>query len=221
MTTPEAALCADPALVEIWVRGWALTRGTAPPVRDGEALRVDVGLPDQWLRYVYARGSSEVAQRAERIVDPWCFLKVCAAPERVMPALPPRWVLRPPGFMMRCDGPMVGHGRLPSGYALELTGGTPAIVARITAADGREAAIGRMVCVGDHAIYDRIVTEPDHRRRGLARALLMALEAAAWEQGGRRGVLVATTDGRALYETLGWRLHSLYTSAVIPGPSGP
>ncbi|MDC0709732.1 GNAT family N-acetyltransferase [Stigmatella sp. ncwal1] len=220
MTAAEAALRADPALVETWVHGWTLTRGTAPPVRDGEALRVDVGWPDQRLRYVYARGSSEVAQRAASIVEPWCFLKVCEAPERVMPGLPPGWVLRPPGFMMRCDGPMAGSGRLPSGYALELTGGRSVVVARIIAADGREAAIGRVACVGDCAIYDRISTEPDHRRRGLARALLLALEAAAREKGGRRGVLVATTDGRALYETLGWHLHSLYTTAVIPGPPG-
>lgn len=220
MTAHEASLRADPALVEIWVNGWTLTRGTPPPVREGEALRVDVGLPDQRMRYVYARWSEEVTRRAQEIDAPWCFLKVCAPSEVVRPGLPPAWEIRPPGFMMRCDGPMRGNAPLPAGYALELTGGAPTTVARITTADGQEAARGRMVCVGDVVIYDRIATEPGHRRRGLARALLLALEAAARARGGRRGLLVATTDGRALYETLGWNLHSLYTTAVIPGPEG-
>jgi hypothetical protein len=28
-------------------------------------------------------------------------------------------------------------------------------------------------------------------------------------------VLVATADGRALYTTLGWQMHSLYTTAIV------
>ncbi|SET29461.1 GNAT family N-acetyltransferase [Stigmatella erecta] len=220
MTAHEASLRADPALVEIWVNGWALTRGTPPPVREGEALRVDVGLPDQRLRYVYARWSEAVARRARELDTPWCFLKVCASSEEVRPGLPPAWEIRPPGFMMRCDGPMRGNAQLPSGYALDLSGGSPVTLARVFTADGQEAARGRMACVGDVAIYDRIATEPGHRRRGLARSLLLALEAVARARGSRRGLLVATTDGRALYETLGWNLHSLYTTAVIPGPEG-
>jgi hypothetical protein len=218
MTAHEASLRADPALVELWVKGWALTRGVPPPVRDGEALRVEVGLPDQRRRYVYARWSDEVTQRAREINAPGCFLKVCAPAEVVRAGVPPRWELRPPGFMMLCAGPMTGNAQLPSGYTLGLSGGAPVTLARITTAAGEEVARGRMVCVGGHAIYDRISTEPGHRRRGLGRALLMALEAAARAQGSRRGMLVATPDGRALYETLGWSLHSLYTTAVIPGP---
>lgn len=45
---------------------------------------------------------------------------------------------------------------------------------------------------------------------------MMKLEAIGREKGAVRGVLVATPDGRALYESLGWELHSPYTTAVIP-----
>jgi hypothetical protein len=48
---------------------------------------------------------------------------------------------------------------------------------------------------------------------------MKALEAIARKAGATQGVLVATSDGRALYEALGWQLHSLYTTAVIPGAS--
>src|SRR3546814_2967867 len=60
--------------------------------------------------------------------------------------------------------------------------------------------ICRVVVVDGFAIYDRIETRPEHRGRGLARAVMMKLEAIGREKGAVRGVLVATPDGRALYE---------------------
>lgn len=68
------------------------------------------------------------------------------------------------------------------------------------------------------AIYDRIVTEPAHQRRGLGRAVMHALQAIARAHGRHANVLVASAQGRALYETLGWRLHAPWATAVIPGP---
>jgi hypothetical protein len=46
---------------------------------------------------------------------------------------------------------------------------------------------------------------------------MSALGEAANRAGASRWLLVATPEGRALYETLGWEVHAPYTSAFIPG----
>jgi GNAT superfamily N-acetyltransferase len=108
---------------------------------------------------------------------------------------------------------------LSNAYTLNVTEAPTITVAKVLTANGEIASIGRVVFVDDFAIYDRIETHHDHRRRGLASAVMNGLQSAARVRGNTRGVLVATADGHALYKTLGWRLHSLYTTAVIPGPT--
>lgn len=207
---------ADPHVVEHWVKGWTLARGTPPPVEDSGGWRVDVGWPDQRMRYVFARLAPEILSLAGRIADPWIFLKACVPVEELRRFLPPVWSVRPPGFMMTWDEPMRAV-MTPAGYSLELVDARTVSVARIRAATGEEAAIGRVALSGGFAIYDRIETHPDHRRRGLGRAVMGALASVAVSRGGTRGVLVATAQGRLLYESLGWRMHSPYATAFLPG----
>ena len=104
-------------------------------------------------------------------------------------------------------------------YTLNLTEAPTVTLPEVLTANGEIASIGRVVFVDDFAIYDRIETLSDHLRRGLASMVMNRLQSAALVRGNTRGVLVATADSRALYKTLGWRLHSLYTTAVIPGPT--
>ena len=89
-------------------------------------------------------------------------------------------------------------------------------VATITSPNGELAASGRLGIVNDIAIYDRIRVQEAHQRRGLGRALMTALGEAANRAGATRWLLVATPEGRALYEKLGWAVHAPYTSAFIP-----
>jgi GNAT superfamily N-acetyltransferase len=107
---------------------------------------------------------------------------------------------------------------LPQGYRLVLDAAPAGAVATVVAPGGAVAASGRVATVGKIAIFDRIGAEPSHQRRGLGTVVMAALGQAARDRGARRAVLVATADGRHLYETLGWRLHALYASAVIVGP---
>jgi GNAT superfamily N-acetyltransferase len=209
---------ADPSVVQAWIRGWTLARETPPPVPHADGWRVDIGWPQQRVRYVFSRCSKALQSLADTIVEPWIFLKVCAAPEVMQMLLPPRWIIQPLGFMMIYT--VQGWEQdvsLANAYTLNLSEAPSVTVAKVLTADGEIASIGRVVFVDDFAIYDRIETHNDRRRRGLASAVMNRLQSVALARGNTRGVLVATADGRALYETLGWRLHSLYTTAVIPG----
>lgn len=209
----------DPHIVEIWVKGWAIAREVTPPVKDNGAFRVDVGWPDQQARYVFPDITDSFQHLADTIFESWVFLKVCAPPQAVSPLLPSRWEIQAPGFMMTCTTPM-GNASidLPDAYRLDLITDMPVPMARIFTATGEIAAMGRIAFVEDFVIYDRIETHPDHRRRGLGSIVMKALGSMGAAYGKQKGILVATTAGRALYETLGWQLYSEYTSVVIQEP---
>ena len=219
MATAEQNLKADPAIVRIWVEGWALTRQVAPPIFEKGAYRIEVGLPDQKRRHVFPDCSDWVRHHAEAISEPAIFLKVCAPPEFVQPNLPPRWHIQSLGFMMLLSGRMQGETTtVPDGYAYDHQMYDGVTVVNILDVDGEVAATGRIAFPGELAVYDRIRTHDNHRRKGLARSIMKRLESISHARGIRRAALVATPDGRALYEPLGWQLHSLYTTAVIPKP---
>ncbi|KNG94354.1 GNAT family N-acetyltransferase [Pseudaestuariivita atlantica] len=71
--------------------------------------------------------------------------------------------------------------------------------------DGRAALLGRVIA--DEAEVLMLATHPDHRRQGLARAVLAAFEAGAAAQGAERVFLDVRADNRAalgLYATAGY-----------------
>ena len=74
----------------------------------------------------------------------------------------------------------------------------------IVTSDGEPAARGSVAVVNDLAVYDRIITEPRFRRRGLGTYVTRALTAVALEHDAEGGLLVATADGLELYRYLGW-----------------
>jgi GNAT superfamily N-acetyltransferase len=212
------AMSVDPDLLATWTRGWALTRSVDTPVWDDGGWRIEVGAEDQLRRYVFADACEALARRAASITGPHVFLKVCADETAVRALLPERWTLRPPGFLMTLDGPMTGGPAADDDYQSEITAQGKAVFCTVRDASGAEAARGRAVVVEDQVIYDRVLVEPEYQRRGLGGRLMRALEAATGGPG--QGVLVATAEGNALYRTLGWKLESPYTTAVIPGPEG-
>jgi len=89
--------------------------------------------------------------------------------------------------------------------------------ARIYSETGALAASGYAAETQEVFIYDRIVTEPLHRRKGLGLAIMITLHAAK-QHPSVPELLVATKDGRALYSTLGWETISPYSTASIVTP---
>ncbi|MHA7240152.1 GNAT family N-acetyltransferase [Arthrobacter sp. TMS1-12-1] len=74
----------------------------------------------------------------------------------------------------------------------------------VVRAHGELAARGSVSVVDDYAVYDRIITEEAFRRRGLASFVMRSLTAGVLEDDVTNGLLMASADGRALYEFLGW-----------------
>ncbi|MET7620813.1 GNAT family N-acetyltransferase [Streptomyces sp. NPDC005408] len=65
---------------------------------------------------------------------------------------------------------------------------------------------------------DQVETDPSHQRRGLGRLVMRTLETAAAESGSTTGVLSATTQGLALYGSLGWQFQGPLTG-IVRGPA--
>ncbi|MGW3913784.1 GNAT family N-acetyltransferase, partial [Streptomyces sp. NPDC005070] len=86
--------------------------------------------------------------------------------------------------------------------------------ALVRSADGAFAARGQVAVTGSAYAIDQVETDPAHQRRGLGRLLMNTLAEVAAGQGATAGVLVATPEGRALYEAVGWRVLAPLTGAV-------
>lgn len=201
-------------LAAAWVGGWAVSRGTAAPRPTPWGLRVDVGTPGQVARYVMLQSREPIVRDlVSRVRTPAMWLKVFEEPEAVEPWLSPDWTRDAPGWLMAVD--LVARPvTQPEGYAVEVerTGGV--IRVQVHAADGSAAAKGQAGLDGATAVVDQVSTQPEHQRRGLGSVVLRTLGNEALASGAGRGILGATIQGRALYETLGWKTYAPLTGFV-------
>jgi len=117
---------------------------------------------------------------------------------------------------MTFDGDLGAPRAPPSGYELEVDEDERGIAVRVLDREGELAASGFAAETPEAFVYDRIVTEPAHQRRGLGLTVMTALGAQRRSVAARH-VLVATPEGRALYAALGWTVRSPFATAVIPG----
>lgn len=145
---------------------------------------------------------------------PGTWLKVCARPETVAAVLPTGWTVKDPEYMMTASLRFTEFPT-PSGYRLQVTTQGAITDAEVLDTDEQVAARGRIARTGSFAVIDQVETSPSHRRRGLGRLVMGALGHRAATQGARTGVLVATRDGRGLYQSLDWTLHAPVTAAVF------
>lgn len=198
-----------------WAKGWTLTRDKASPVSTGYGCKIDLGLPDHLERHVVVDFDAPlVRELAGGLRTPGTWLKVCAAAEDVAPLLHERWQVQAPEYLMAVVLGM-DTAVAPEGYRLVVSNVGAVIEVEVRDLQGELAARGRAAHNGGFATFDQIVTEPAHQRRGLGRLVMAALGNYAIAQGATLGVLVATDQGRALYQTLGWRLVSHVTAAVV------
>lgn len=204
-------------LLEKWLKGWSISRGKPLPEIWKSGYRVLVGDKDQKSRYVFPEVNKDFIMLSESIVEPWIYLKVCAPPEDFIRLIPERWKIQPQGYMMHGPEKMALHEKpLPEGYTMEIfEQGPDSFIVKINTRNKEVAAIGRLIIVDGLAIFDRIKTEEGHQRKGLATQVVKELHRTAASKGVSENFLVATGQGKRLYESLGWKIYSLYTSIVI------
>ncbi|MDX3539178.1 GNAT family N-acetyltransferase [Streptomyces sp. MB09-01] len=180
---------------------------------------IDVGLPGHVMRHVlHSADEATVRKVTEHATAPGVWLKALVPPEALEPWLAPGWHLAGgTGYLMSASLPKT-HARAltetPAGYRLNTWTRGGVTRALVRTAEGVFAARGQIAVTGASAVVDQVETDPAHQRRGLGRLVMCRLTAAAAEQGATAGVLGATPEGRALYETMGWRALAPLTGAM-------
>jgi len=204
----------DLALLERWLTGWSRARGLPLPRHAGGGLVVDAGLPDQLRRHCFMDAGTALRDCAAGIDLPFIHLKAAVDAGTLLRALPPHWTLEEPRYLMACAGPMAPARALPAGFdvALGVVHGAWRIC--VTDATGTVAASGCIVLHAGTAVFDRIETSVLYRRKGLASALMLALDRLAIQSGASERLLVATEAGVPLYTSLGWRHLAPWSTAV-------
>ncbi|PNE40466.1 GNAT family N-acetyltransferase [Streptomyces noursei] len=197
-------------LVRTWVAGWVVSRQRPQAVEHPWGLYVDVGRPDQVGRHVLPDpDESSVRAATASVTAPYTWLKLPVETETAEPWLPAGWVAdkEEAGHLMAADL-RATHPVAPAGYHASLATADGVIHVRVHDARGDLAAKGQMAVVGPAMVVDQVQTEEAHRRRGLGGFVMRTLADRALTEGATLGVLGATDEGRALYESLGWLRHS-------------
>jgi len=203
----------DPLLLNAWLSARSIARGLPLPVPEYGGLRVETNADVEVARWVFWETGPGLEELARSIKEPRYFLKLCGAADELQAALPVGWVLHSPSYFMQASGePIRRH--LTEGYRIEAEHVGMVSEARVYSKAGALAASGYAVETREVFIYDRIVTDPQHRRKGLGHAIMTTLHAAK-QHPSNPELLVATEDGRALYSTLGWEPISPYSTASI------
>ena len=208
---------ADPELIRNWVVGWAASRGTPVPIERPWGLYMAVGDERLVGRHVLLHADeATVRQVAAAVTVPQTWLMVFDEPEQVATWLPNGWEVDhgETGHLMTVDLQVTGPAP-PAGYArtVETRDGVIYVCVHDEATD-EPAACGQVSVLRENAVMDSIRTEEAHRRRGLGSLVMRTLADSAVAAGATLGLLGATPQGRALYETLGWKAHSILTECV-------
>ncbi|GAA2172738.1 hypothetical protein GCM10009784_04370 [Arthrobacter parietis] len=197
-------------LVRTWVFGWAKCRGYTPQ-ENGSSLSVLLTDQQNHLEtIVYEPTIGELLELAgETREDPLRVLTVVTnrAQELLEAAAPLGLRVTDRQQALMCaemDGQDVEAPRPPDDeFKLEHIREDDCRRVSVTV-NGEEAARGSVAKQDEHAVYDRIITSPQHRRRGLGSFVMRALTADILEDDVETGLLMASEEGRQLYQYLGW-----------------
>jgi len=200
-----------PALLHAWLAGRSLARGLPAPVADRGGYRIDTRSDGEYCRWVFAAPHPGLHALAREIDRPGRLLKLCGTGEALYGLLPDGWQLHAPAFFMQAER-WPAPRALPPGYRCETAVEGPVSRAEILTEDGALAASGHAAETAEAFVFDRIVTAPEHRRKGLGVAVMAALRATRTRPH-LPELLVATEEGRRLYQHLGWRVLAPYATS--------
>lgn len=204
--------------IDAWAFGYASARGYPPPEPVSAGLWLEVGKPEQRGRFVLRRfDPTMLAELARSIETAGVYIEAFAARETVVPLLPENWTVRERAYLMTTELGVPEALSATLSYRPFVQDDGAVIRVEIKDERGDLAASGACALVDGASVFDQILTQEAHRRRGLGTLVMNALTRRALERGAQQGVLIATPDGRALYQALGWALWSEVTSVISPG----
>lgn len=202
---------ADDELLKTWITGWSACRGYEPH-DDGHSTSVRLtDQQDQTEHFLFEPTEEQfLALATETKQDPMRILTVVTnrMQDLIDAAVPlgMRVTDRQQSLMSVDMGGQDVEDPRPPGDDFMLEREQSGACRHVTVrSHGHLAARGSVSVVGEHAVYDRIVTEDGFRRRGLGSYVMRALTAGVLEDDVTTGLLMASADGRALYEFLGWQ----------------
>lgn len=202
-----------------WVRGWIVSRTAPPAVDHGTHFTIPVGLPGHAVRHVFPALHAEAIRAiAHGTNEPGTWLKIVGAADEVRTLLPAEWVIHPREYLMHTS--LAQARAIPDAPPAEFERQGDILTATLIAPNGERAARAQAAIAGTAAIFDQVVTEPGHRRKGYGSVLMSLLAAQCRAAGATLGVLVATEDGRGLYSALGWQLTAEVTAASYDTKEG-
>ncbi|MGW1373578.1 GNAT family N-acetyltransferase [Streptomyces sp. NPDC002446] len=205
-----------PELTRTWAAGWAVSRATPPPAEQPWGCYIEVGKPDQVGRHVLSDAEeSAVREAAASVTVPHTWLKVPMDPDRIGRWLPAGWVVdkAEAGHLMAADLTATAPVT-PEGYTVSVETRGGVVHLEVHDAEGELAAQGQMAVLGRATVVDRVITQETHRRRGLGSLVMRTLADHAVAEDATLGILGATDEGRALYETLGWKTHAPLAACI-------
>lgn len=207
-----------PGTGRAWVAGWVVSRGSPQTVAEPWGLRVELGAPGHIARLMLLDADGvAITALAGSVTAPTTSIKGFMESEDLASLLTPDWTPDPPEVLMTAAlrpaaVPVAGDYRLAVNRAGAVT------YARVTTGGGSAVARGQAVVTGETCVFDQVETEPGHRRRGLGSAIMAGLTTTAIDLGAVTGILGATVQGRALYETLDWKVAGPLSSFVYKRP---
>jgi GNAT superfamily N-acetyltransferase len=189
-----------------WQRGWSASRGWNDWQCVDDVTVVRVGEPQRRVEYVatqqHAAAAAHLALTDCNPAGTSWLLIATDDPARTCAELRPLEYVRTE-WLMSISLPDHALRPVPAPYTAEITG-SPSLIDVRMYGYGELAAEGRMAVLHTGAVADMIQTEPAHRRRGLAGAVMTTLATTAVSHNVTTAHLSASPEGRPLYESLGW-----------------
>ncbi|BCY11478.1 hypothetical protein L3i22_065660 [Actinoplanes sp. L3-i22] len=200
-----------------WVHGWAISRGVPAPAEVEGGWLIEVGLPWHRRRYVLDEpGPDLLARLGREQATPGTWIKAVGDADRLHAALPAGWKPAETLHVMTTTLRPAPEVTPPAPYTARLDGSGERVTAVVLDDGGQVAASATLALAGGFGIVDRVETVAGHRRRGLGSVVMRTLANHALASGVAAGVLVATDDGRALYQRLGWTVRVPLAAAYLP-----
>lgn len=197
-------------LISRWEAGWGRSRGFPPATHVEGGLAVSLGELGRDIEHLALTVEPALHERLADLVatstDAW--LTVPTTDREATEALVRAKGLEvaAPEWLMRIDLMRHPVAAAPPGYTLDVRIEGGVIIGEAATAVGIRAADARMAVAGRDAIADRVATDVEHRRRGLATALMSTLVDRAQRRGADTGLLIASEEGRRLFEKLEWEV---------------